>query len=573
MFAQKISGPAMLGFADAFEGETEIGGKKVDIKKAPPKKLGPGGKPAAKAGKSGPGKMSGLPRNKTVDAHGKTIAKARVTAKRAVTAVSRAAKALKKAPATLPQKVLLGATAGGKKLTPKAQAAVRKLEAAVAKSRKLGGVLVSHAKAARTSAVKLAKQTQEQRRVAKMLRRPKGGSKTTLGELAPDLLEEYYTAIGAAPDPNNPGLLDDGSPDPAATPTEDAGMDAGMSMDLSAPDPLDAPELPPAPPMDVYIPDYEKVGGILYDGSKGYPLGYCGSYGLMYRLTDIDSGAPRTAGIDPVAHYGYVYGRYNDEGPERGIPYGDKLPAGAWIHVHGRYILGKFSAGAGSTGRETGAEPVDPSVAWASYKQNNPNGVSYGPLVGNPAMADFKGMRFDAQGRQFWLPQEAPEWLTFPLKQAAALTAQAEAKAAADAAKVEAAAQAKEAADAAAEQARQEAANALAESQAASEARVQETQQATQTKQQEVQAQQEVLEAAKLEREQMAAEASQEKEAGELLLAQAKRRAAYLQANPEAEFGPTPGSDDEEAPAVEHDEGMDQADYGDDVDGDYEEQE
>jgi hypothetical protein len=36
----------------------------------------------------------------------------------------------------------------------------------------------------------------------------------------------------------------------------------------------------------------------------------------------------------------------------------------------------------------------------------------------------------DQQGNLFWLPQEAPEYITFPLKQAAALTAQAAAKAA-----------------------------------------------------------------------------------------------------------------------------------------------
>ena len=63
----------------------------------------------------------------------------------------------------------------------------------------------------------------------------------------------------------------------------------------------------------------------------------------------------------------------------------------------------------------------------------------------------------------FWLPQEAPEWLTFPLRQAAAITAQAAAKAAEEARKADALALAKIQADLALAQTEQDAANALAE--------------------------------------------------------------------------------------------------------------
>lgn len=525
MSEDKIPGPALMGFTDMFVPEADIIGA---IAKAAARKSA--AKSAAKpAFTKGRGVASGLPRNKTVAEHGKVMHRGRVTAARAVKAVSRAKNLLTKHVAAPPLPVHLGAAATAK-LTPKAQAALRKHNDAVAKSVKAAKVLDAHAKSARATAIDLAKKVLSQRAVSKSLRKP--GGKARVGEYPIEVMEDYWTQLGASPDPSNPGFLDDGTPDPtygeAAMPEADAGLDLTES-------PMDSPvELPPAPPMDTYIDDCDTVGGVGYDGSRGTPDGFALSYGLATRATDIKD-VFDSPGIDGTRHYGYVFGRYWNQGPEKGIPFGDRLESGRWNHVHGRFIVADFASGA--LDPTPGKNVVDPVEAH-SMRRTNPNGVAYGPIIGNPEMPTFKGMRGDAKGRLFWFPQEAPEWLTFPLKQAAALTAQAEQKAAAAAAKVEEAARVKEAADMAAEQARQDAANALAESQAASEARVVTTQTAATAAQQETQAQQELVEQAKADREAQAAAAAQEQQAGQMILEQARRREAYMAQHPEQEFGP-----------------------------------
>lgn len=523
----KIPGPPLAGFADMFTTDDVYMGAAAAKPRAPMKPPLAAKRPAAPAKKVVPGKgqMSGLKRNETVSEHARTLKRGKVTAAKAVSAVSKAVTLLKRKPPAKP--VVLGAAATAK-LTPKAQAALRKQNTAATKSVKASQELAAVARTAKKTAVTLAKALQNQRKVATALRRSRGRTAVG-GEDLQALLEQYYVAIGAEPDPQNPGSLTDGSMDPAEV------LDVPMD-DVIAESPLDyADELPPAPAMDTFIPDMDLVGGIVYDGSKGTPDGYVGSYGLMTRATDRSANVPETLGIDPIFHYGFVWGKYSADGVEKGIRWGDRFPSGTWNHIKGRWILGGFSTGYVEGG---GLEQVDFAVAMKSNTFTTPTGVSYGPLIGNPNLQNFKGMRVDGKGRMFWFPQEAPDWLTFPLRQAAALAAQAEKKAALAAAKVEEAARAKEAADMAAEQARADAAALLAERQAESEAKVQATQQQTQAAQQEVQAQSELLEQAKVDRERAAAEAAQQREVDAMLLEQARRQQAYLAQHPEVEFGP-----------------------------------
>jgi hypothetical protein len=198
-----------------------------------------------------------------------------------------------------------------------------------------------------------------------------------------------------------------------------------------------------------------------------------------------------------------------------------------------------------------------PEEAYQSASKNNPYGVPYGPLVGNPGMPDFAHMRVDAAGNMFWLPQEAPDWLTFPIKQAAALTAQAAKKAEEEAAKAAAAAEAKARADEASAQAAQDAANALAESQATSAAKVAQTEEETKQAQAETQAQQALVQQQAAETAEKGVETEQMKQAGELMLAEAKRQQEYLAAHPEEEFGPPggPAAEPEDAAVEGADEG------------------
>jgi hypothetical protein len=226
-------------------------------------------------------------------------------------------------------------------------------------------------------------------------------------------------------------------------------------------------------------------------------------------------------------HYGVVWGLY-DKDLNGGLPGGDELDKSAWNHFKG----GK--------GRGDWHSALDPGGAFQSVTVNSPQGKQYGPLVGNPVMKDFARMRVDAAGNMFWLPQEAPDWLTFPIKQAAALTAQAAKKAEEEAAKAAAAADAKVKADAAAAQAAQDAANALAESQAASTAKVAKGEEETKQASAETQAQQALVQQQTAETTAKGLETEQMKQAGELMLSQARRQEEYLKAHPEEEFGPPP---------------------------------
>jgi hypothetical protein len=581
---------ALLGFSDFFD---ELGAAKK-----------PTPKPAAPAGKAGAGPKNVTPYPKPaltsgVKGHKKAL-------KTGHSAILKAGKALGRAQLLLAHKpaaktavtakitgknVVLGAAAN---LSPKAMRAVQIHNAAVVKARKAAQVLAQHALKTKKSVQHLAKKMVEQKKTMKQLRSPKRPgthvgdllADPMVGEQVAEMLGEYYEAVGAVPDPANPGYLDDGSPDPAAgAAPADASLD--LSLDTGAGDAVDGgAELGPPAPMDyIFRQPMATYGGIPYDESKGRPPGFAASYGLISRLTD-DYHTPNTSGIDGTAHYGYAWGSFDQEGIPHGIPWGGQGKDNVWNHFHGR------EQGAGSSGWHHTTE--DLSEVIASPDKLSTNNAKYGAITGNPGMKDFSGMRMDSEGKFFWLPQEAPDWLLFPIKQAAALTAQAAAKAAADAAKADAAAQAKLAADNAAAQAAQEAANALSESAAASTAKVAKGEEETKQAAAETEAQQAIVKQAQAETtakdveteqvkqtgdlmiQQARQQVEQDKQVADMLVAQAQQEQAYLAAHPELDPSAAMAASDEEGGGEEGGEDQitdeDAAEYNEgneDIDIDY----
>jgi hypothetical protein len=297
----------------------------------------------------------------------------------------------------------------------------------------------------------------------------------------------------------------------------------------------------------------QQMGAIYYNGEKGYPQGYAGSLNLWTRKTDSKTGVPKTSGIDPTDHFGYVWGQAWDTKVAGGLPFGDDLKKDQWNHVHGRHILLHSKLG--------GACSID-EVRNQNRPQtngNNPEGVKFGPIVGNPNMPDFAALRFDDQLQPFYLPQEAPDWLLFPLKQQAALTAQANAKAKADADAAAQAAMDKTNADYALAQAQQDAQNALAETQATSDYNIQQQQLDTQASQVMIQQQQQDSTAAFQQQQtdtaaqqayidQARQSADLQRQSDQLLINQATLEQQYYQQHPDALFQP-------EAPQGDEDEG------------------
>lgn len=559
----KIPGPTLMGCYESF-----VGAAPPVKRPAPPSKPKlPPGKSASAGGSIKPGTPTkygpaiAVKPSENVKQHGKTLKAARVTAGKAVKAAlnaMNAAKAKAKKPTIAPGKrALIGAALKQPaKLTPKQQQALARQKAAATKAGQLAKVAAAAGQQAKKAAIELAKKAVAQKATAVSLRK-KGATRirgnVEIGAWLEEL-ENYYTQVGASPDPQNPGYLDDGSPDPAYFGEPEAIDTTGMpDLETGLEVPMDdAVELPPPPPIDVIYPNYETVGGIPYNGEKGYPIGYVGSLNYFTEKAQGKTGAF-------TDWYGYIFGG----DPNRPSWPGDDPTK--WVHVHGHH-----------TGRDWWNN-TDVQDALTSNTKKAPNGVSYGPLVGNPAMPDFAGMRIDGQGRAYWLPQEAPDWVTFPLKQAAALTAKAERDAAAAAAKAEAAAMAKIQADNALAQAQQDAANALAESQAASEQAIAQAQQATQVQQMEIDQvkaeqqaqvieQQQDVEAQKIlaqqaqmelerqreqsqfEMEQRRQQQASQQEAQQMLLAAARREQEYLAQHPEQEFAPGQG---EEAPVAD----------------------
>ncbi len=440
--------------------------------------------------------------NPTVGDHNKIIKGAAQVARRAVVA----ANAAMKAAAAHPRPAALKGTptkVGGpppKAMTPKQKVAVAKHQAAVTKSDAAARKAATTGKAAKVAASNLAKAYVKQKDAAAKLRK-KPSAATRVGEIEA-ALGAYYDYVGSVPDPQNPGYLMDGTADPAfAAPCLDPMMDPALmdpafdpatGMDTGA-------ELPPVPPMDAVIQNHADVGGILYDGSKGKKPGYIGSYSYFHQTV--------VNAAHPDRRYGFVFG---------GDPHNSEWPGNSydhWVWVHGK--KGDSGSIPAFPGKEPGvsgwwdnAVTINPKYKEASEIAKASVAKGYGPIIGNPAWPEFAGLRMDQQGNLFWLPQEAPEYVTFPLKQAAALTAQAAAKAASEALAAEQAAAAKAQADQDAAQAAQDAANALAESAEASAAAIAESQQATAQ--------------AAMDQEQAKIDAQQEAQANSVMMEQAK---------------------------------------------------
>lgn len=453
----------------------------------------------------------------------------------------------------------------GPKLSPRAERAAAALQQSRARSDAAARAAGNAALTANKSLTALKQQVQKQQAVsAKVFR--KGGA-ARLG----DLVEAAYAEIGAMPAIDRPGFLDTGELDPlfediidlvgedgaAADPTAAAPDSAAAAADPNAApwpeggaaDPgtgggagagafsftdLDLASLPPPPPMDTFIPDYKAVNGIPYDESKGRPPGFLVSFKLA------DSRNPETGGIVSGDQQGYLFGGRSGVSGWPG-----ENPA-HWISVHGQ-------RGRSGWWDDIGDWSATPQVVQKSMAENR------GPIVGNPLFPEFKAARVDASGTVFWMPQEAPKWLTFPLEQAAQLTKQAAQKAAADAAAAAAAASAKAQADADEALKQQEAQNALAESQAASQAN-QATSQAAKT------AAEQEAEAAKEKTQQAQVETQAQKFELEQARARFQQQQEEYQRRQQAEArfqesGATPSMDD----AYEDSEGG--GDGGGDADG------
>jgi hypothetical protein len=484
-----------------------------------------------------------------------------------------------------------------KNLSPKAKAAVAKHNAALEAARKAAQALAKNTLKAKKSVQKLAKAAINQKKVAKALRTKRG--RTAVGELladqmigdlladpmvgaeAAEMIADYcgmtdgdvvgrkvYTGPNSWVEDDQPGpdvpyvegstpLYAEG-PDGLIAPTG-TGTDpesllseedlSALSADDDSADMIDilnaSKDLPPFPLNAPTELDYKAVGGVLYNESKGRPNGFIGSHGLMMRETDKTNAyrvdTTETEGTD---HFGYVWGQYEADGPEKGVRWGAELTPNSWNYIHGARTV---------TDKHGWADKVDESKALASVRENSPMGKPFGPIIGNPALADFNGIRMDAQGNLFWYPQEAPDWVTAPLRQAAALTEAAEKKAAEDEKAQYALEQEKLRRDEAATQAAAGAAAALAESAAVSEGKITATQETTKQMQestaqaqQETAYQQTLVEQAKGEAaseqqaaqqilEQAKAEGATEQQAQQLLLARAQRQEQLLAETPELE--------------------------------------
>jgi hypothetical protein len=481
----KIPGPALCGFADYFEGDTLVGARSPALPKGPPPK-----KPYPKA-----------TQNQTVAQHATVLKKARAVLAKAHGQVKTAARqTLAKLRPPVSRSVAAYHVLGVAQ-TPKVRAATAKAQAAQAKAAKAKAKALSLAvaaaktiQAAHASVTTLATHVKNQENVARKL-----SSKTTHGVHGYLDGAGVHGYIGVDANGNSPG-------DPGYDPTTDstaqgAGTETGVvdshqfteEAGGGAPPTagLDIDTLVSAlpagvTPMDQHIADMNTVPAVAYDGSKGLPDGFIGSVYLFTRQTDVGA-EPDTAQIEGNAHFGYVWGKYDKKDPANGgIGWGSHLQSNAFNHVHGRFWLGDDSwhnVVDRSEAIASAQKQVDlgaPGAHLSGYQTGGAYGgaygdaakfmPTYGPLVGNPVLPAFKNMRVDDAGNMFWIASEAPDWLTWPLKAAAALTKAATDKAAKDAAAAAAAAQAKAAADAQAQAAAQAAQNALDEANAASRA-------------------------------------------------------------------------------------------------------
>jgi hypothetical protein len=492
----KIEGPALCGFADHFDGV----GAAPKLPSAKPGKVKGKGKPKPVAPKPYPkvktsatiaehAKVLKHARQVLAKSHGKVKVSARKTLARPVAPQSRMAVPRTRVAVQGDGYVIVGAppppaqTQRQREAKVKLENARKKLAVAKEKVKKATQVAAAKTKQAHGTLQHLAAQVKSHENVARKLSGRGGGKKVTVhGLIGSD-------ANGLLPgDPGYDPTTEDGTDGPAGSAYASGGDYADPSLDPTTGAPvnpqLDVETLVAAAnaapvPIDAVIVDATQYPVIMYDGSKGTPDGFLLSLGLATRSTDLNV-EPDTAQIEGNAHFGYVFGKYDKKNPANGgVGWGSHLASGQWNHVHGRYYLGDDSWWNPVSVEEactSASHSVDPNAPGANtggaagWEFQDYANKSYGPLVGNPVMSDFKGMRGDTMGRIFWMANEAPDWATAPLKAAAALTKAAADKAQKDADAAAAAAAAKAAADAAAAQAAQDAQNALDEANAASQA-------------------------------------------------------------------------------------------------------
>lgn len=531
------SGSVLCGLADL----EEFAGAALGKPTPPPKSSKSGQAPAPKK------PLPKIAPNPHIDAHRKSLQTGRVTAARVFAHLKNAVGVAQRKPGAVPPKkgvsvhgddsIVVGHGTGtvdvigdttifgaatGKPLSPKAKNAVAKLDAAKKKSDAINAKLKDAIRSGGKQLHDLTKAIKSQRTLARQTAR----GMTRVHGIGYDPLDRYDPQGVWGDDPAADPAT---APDPSADLQTDPGASDPKGLDTGGPLlPDDLAALGKAPLMDQFIADYKAMGGIPYDGSKGTPDGYIVSFGLATRATDSEAaaGGKWIWPIDWMNRYGYVFGKYDLNNPANGgVAGGEDFPSGQWVHIHG----GK--------GRGNWWDPVDASEAYQSHQKSAPNGKTpaYGPLIGNPVLGWPKGMRVDGTGQAFWFPQEAPDWLTFPLKQAAALTkaaADKAAKAAKDAADL---ADAKTKADAAAAQAAQDAQNALAESQAASEQKQAESKAAGDAAASDAEATRQDLEERRAAAEQAKADAEADRAERAQALEERKAAAAQAAADAEAE--------------------------------------
>lgn len=334
-----------------------------------------------------------------------------------------------------------------------------------------------------------------------------------IGAEAMQLFEDFYTAIGASPDPDYPGFLDDGSPDPAFMDpaaddisTADAAMDAGAGS-VVAPDgtviydPATDPALTPMPARGGTISPEEASetwqnvppDGIVYDGSRGLAENAVGSWNAFYGAQKHDGwGVPSflRGSVDGGKTIQWLY--YSPETADKGF------------QVAGREFQTLATSGA----------PECKGVSANSLQRG------WGPIVGNPKDPFFANLQYAvAEGLWFWQGPYAPRHATSEADAKIAAANKKIVEANRMAALVVAAQMQKDLLDRQEAKAKQDAANALAQSAADTQSQI--------VKQQvEAQASQLDMQTQKAELDYQKQQALLEMQTNQAMLEDAKREAA-----------------------------------------------
>lgn len=228
-----------------------------------------------------------------------------------------------------------------------------------------------------------------------------------------DALADMYILGDATnpPDPNYPGYLMDGSPDPSyvdtsdvATDTLDPAMDPDQNYGLGQP-----PNQPPPLSAGVdYAPDSSLGGGFQSDNSV-YDSSSVGG-----DITKLVNGAIVFDGSHPFNHMdvGSRVAYYGDTGAGAGEGVSPEDPNAKDYQAGGKYHGGFRWHNDGwwynwNGDNQRGSEGNSvPALSKASMAHH------WGPLIGNP-QSEFKGLRFDVGSNKWFWPRDiAPAWAT-----------------------------------------------------------------------------------------------------------------------------------------------------------------